>query len=77
LQDLSSFASQTGNLGLFLGFLIILVCAFAFNFNEIAGIVLVNVGVIFVNFMGLIKFGNIFVTAMVAISVLIIAVMER
>ena len=64
-------------LGLFLGALIILVCAFAFNFNEIAAIVLINVAVIFVNFMGLIKFGNVFVTAMVGVSIIIIAVMER
>jgi hypothetical protein len=52
------------------------VCRFS-TYGIIAGIVLINVAVIFVNFMGLIKFGNVFVTAMVGVSILIIAVMER
>jgi len=74
---ISDFASIAGNYGIFLGFFIILICAFAFKWNEIAGIWIVTVGVIFVNLVGLVNFGNVFITAMVCIVVVITAILER
>lgn len=75
--SITDFSSVSGLLGLFLGFFIILICAFFFKFNEIAGILMVNVGVIFVNLIGLINFGYGFISAIIAISVIILVVLER
>lgn len=72
-----SFSMVAGNLGLFLGWFIILISAFAFRFNEIAGIVLVNLAVIFNNMVGLIAFGPVFITSMIALSIIILVVLER
>jgi hypothetical protein len=72
-----TFSSQVGYYGVFIGFFIILVCGFAFKYNEIAGIWLINAAVIFCNYIGLIAFGNVFVTALICISILITAVLER
>lgn len=72
-----SIASTLGYYGVFLAFFIILISAFAFKFNEIAGIVLVNLAVIFCNIIGLVAFGNVFITAMVCLSIFIVAVLER
>lgn len=72
-----TFSSTVGYYGAFLGFFIILIAAFAFKFNEIAGIWLVNVAVIFCNFVGLIAFGKVFVTALLLLSIVITAVLER
>lgn len=67
----------TGDLGLFLGWLVILIAAFAFRFNEIAGIFMVNIAVIGVNAIGLIAFGPVFITALLAISIIIGVLLER
>lgn len=72
-----TFSSTVGKYGIFLAFFIILVSAFAFKFNEIAGIWCINVAVIFVNYIGLVAFGNVFITAMLCISIIITAVLER
>ena len=61
----------------FLGFLIIIVCAFAFKFNEIAGIWLTIIGVVFCQLVGLINFGPVFITSIICLGVLITAILER
>ena len=70
-------SSTAGYYGVFLAFFLILISAFAFKFNEIAGIVLMNVVIIFVNIVGLVNFGVIAITAILGISIFIIGVLER
>lgn len=74
---IETFTTLSGRLGLFLGWFVILICAFAFKFNEIAGIILTNIAMIFVNMIGLLNFGITWITAWVAISLIIIVVLER
>ena len=74
---LEDFSMIAGRLGLFLGWFIILISVFAFKFNEVAGIILVNIAMIFVNMIGLIAFGYVFISAMIAISIIILVVLER
>jgi hypothetical protein len=73
----STFASTVGYYGAFLGFFLILVCCFAFKFNEIAGIWLVIAACLFCNIVGLIAFGNVFITAILCLGVVITAILER
>ncbi len=77
LFGINDFTKIVGDYGLFLGWFIILLGAFAFKFNEIAGIFMLNVTVIGVNIIGLIHFGPVFITAMIALSVFIAVVLER
>lgn len=72
-----TFSSTVGYYGVFLGMFLIIISAFAFKFNEIAGIVLINAVVILCNFFGLIAFGKVFVTSFILVSILIIGVLER
>ncbi len=72
-----TLANVSGNLGLFLGWFLILVSVFAFKFNEIAGIILTNLAIIFVNLIHLVNFGITAITAIAAISLIIIVVLER
>lgn len=65
------FTAVIGLLGVFLGWFIILISAFAFKFNELAGIWIVNAAVIFVNMIQLISFGFVFIFAMIAVSIMI------
>lgn len=65
------FTAVVGLLGVFLGWFIILISAFAFKFNELAGIWIVNAAVIFVNMIQLISFGFVFIFAMIAVSIMI------
>ncbi len=74
---IEDFSTIAGRLGLFLGWFIILISIFAFKFNEVAGIILVNLAIIFVNMIGIISFGYVFISAMVAISIIILVVLER
>ncbi len=74
---IEDFSTISGRLGLFLGWFVILIAVFAFKFNEVAGIILVNLAIIFVNLIGLIAFGYVFISAMVAISIIILVVLER
>lgn len=75
--QIEDFTSATGNLGLLLGFFLILISAFMFKYNEIAGILMVNVTIIITNMMGLIAWGYGFISAMVAISIIILVLLER
>ncbi len=75
--EIEDFSTISGRLGLFLGWFIILISVFTFKFNEVAGIILVNISMIFVNMMGLIAFGYVFISAMIAISIIILVVLER
>lgn len=75
--SLEDFSTISGNLGLFIGWFIILIGSFMFKFNEIAGIIMVNMTVIFVNLVGLISFGYVFISAMIALSIMILVVLER
>jgi hypothetical protein len=72
-----TFTSVAGTFGIFLAWFIILVSAFAFKFNEIAGIVLMNLAVIFVNLIGLVNFGYLFIFGMMGVSIIIIVLLER
>ena len=74
---IEDFSTIAGRLGLFLGWFVILISVFAFKFNEVAGIILINLAIIFVNLIGLIAFGYVFISAMIAISIIILVVLER
>ena len=75
--SIASFAGTVGLLGVFLGWFIILVSAFAFKFNEVAGIVLMNLAVILTNIIGLVNFGFLFIFGMMAVSIIIIIQFEK
>lgn len=66
-----------GLYGVFLGFLLILVSAFMFKYNEIAGIWSVVIAIIFVQMIGFINFGITFITAMIAIAGILTVVMKQ
>lgn len=72
-----TFSSSVGYYGVFLGFFILLILGFAFKFNEIAGIWLEFVGVVFCNAVGLINFGWVFITALFCVCLLLTGVLER
>ena len=71
------FTDIAGDYGLFLGWFIILISCFAFKFNEIAGIFMVNIAIIGVNMIGLVSFGPVFITALIALSIFIAIVLEK
>ena len=71
------FTAIIGLLGVFLGWFIILIAAFAFKFNELAGIWLVNAAVIFVNMIQLISFGWVFIFAMIAVTIMITVMFNK
>ncbi len=66
-----------GLYGVFLAFFLILIASFAFKFNEIAGIFMINATVIFVNIIGLVSFGMLAISALLAVSIVIVVVMQR
>lgn len=72
-----TFALVAGLLGVFLAWFIILISGFAFKFNEIAGIVLMNITVIMVNIIGLVNFGFLFIFGMLGVSIIIIVLLNR
>ncbi len=74
IQEGSSIA---GLYGVFLAWFLILISAFAFKFNEIAGIILMNLVVLGVNIINLVNFGWTFVFGMMGVSILIIVLLER
>lgn len=74
---IETFSDTMGLLGVFIAWMIILVSAFAFKFNEIAGIVLINITVIFVNLIGLVNFGYLYVFGMMGVSIMIIIQLKR
>ena len=65
------FAGIAGNLGLLLGWIMMLVASFTFKFNEIAGVWMVTITAFFVNMFGLISFGMLAIMAMIAIAIII------
>lgn len=73
--DISGF--NAGMIGIFGGFLIILICSFVLVWNEVAGIIMIDLGVIGVQLLGLINFGIIGVSAVIGVSVLIVIFLER
>ncbi len=73
----NDFTNIAGDYGLFLGWFVILIGCFAFKFNEIAGIFMINVMVIGVNIIGLIHFGPVFISAMIALSIFVAVILER
>ncbi len=75
--SIETFSETAGLLGVLLAWFIILISAFAFKFNEIAGIVLMNASVIMVNLIGLVNFGYLFIFGMMAVSIMIIVLLER
>ena len=74
---IETISNIIGLLGVFLGFFIILISAFAFKFNEIAGIFMIDASVIFVNLIGLINFGLLGISALIAVSIIIVGVLKR
>ena len=65
-----------GNEGLFIGFMIILVAGFAFIWNPVAGVIGINVAVIFVHFIGFITVSPVFIFAMIGISFITIILLK-
>jgi hypothetical protein len=79
--DILSFVITTardimGNEGLLLGFFIILVAGFAFIWNPSAGIIGINVAVIFVNIIGFITVSPVFIFGMIAVSFITIILLK-
>ena len=74
---LETISSIMGLLGVFMAFFIIFISSFAFKFNEIAGIFMINAAIIFVNLIGLVSFGMLSITAIIAVSIVIAAVIEK
>jgi hypothetical protein len=72
-----TFSSVAGLLGVFLAWFLILISSFAFKFNEIAGIIMVNATIIFVNLIGLVSFGMLAVFSVIAVSIIIVVVLEK
>lgn len=74
---IETFSSVAGLLGVFLAWFLIVIASFAFKFNEIAGIFMINATIIFVNLIGLVSFGMLAISAIIAVSIIIVAVLER
>lgn len=77
IEAVQSFYQVGGYAAAFLGFFLILVSAFAFKFDEKAGIWLVFVACFISNYFGLIGFGYVWITAQFFLSLIITAVLDR
>lgn len=75
--QIESFADDFPLLALFFGFFLIVISAFMFKFNEIAGMWAMTITIFLVNILGLIKFGSVFVSALIGITIILTWVMER
>ncbi len=75
--QIETLSSVVGLLGLFFGWFLVLIASFMFKFNEIAGIWSVTITVLLINIMGLINFGGVFVTATIALAIILTWIMER
>ncbi|MHA1201366.1 MAG: LamG-like jellyroll fold domain-containing protein [Candidatus Heimdallarchaeaceae archaeon] len=75
--QIEDFSSAVGSLGLFFGWFLILVAAFIFKFNEIAGIWAVTITILLINILGLIKFGSVFVSTMIVLAIIITWILEK
>jgi len=81
VSDLLSFITSAvrdimGREGLFLGVFIIMVAGFAFIWNPTAGIISINMAVIFTNLIGFISVSPIFIFGMITISLITIILMK-
>lgn len=74
--QIETLSSVAGFLGLFFGFFLILISSFMFKFNEVAGIWAMTIVIFLINIMGLIKFGGVFVTAIIGIAIILTWVLE-
>jgi hypothetical protein len=75
--NVQTISAQLGGYGFLLGFFMLIVCAFMFKFNEIAGIWMTTIAVLFINMLGIINFGYVFVTSTIIIAIIITAILER
>lgn len=75
--QIETLSSVAGVLGLFFGWFLILIASFMFKFNEVAGIWATTITIFLVNLMGLIKFGGVFVSAIIGISVILTWLMSK
>lgn len=81
LTDIINFVVSTakdifGNTGMIMGWLIILTATLIFIWNPTAMIVAHNAATIFVNLIGFISFGPIYIFSMIAVSIIIIIFMR-
>ena len=74
--QIETLSGVVGLLGLFYGWFLILIASFMFKFNEFAGIWAVTITVFMVNIIGLISFGGVFVTATIAVALILTWIME-
>lgn len=74
---IETFSSIMGMFGIILGAIIIMVCAFMFKFNEIAGVWMIVVACIFDNVMGLINFGWVFMTGLIAVAIVLTIIFKQ
>lgn len=75
--QINTFADTAGLLGVMGGFFILLICAFLFPFSHTASIIVLNIGIIFLNIMSFVNFGPVAITAIISISILILIIFER
>jgi hypothetical protein len=74
---ISSASDTFGYTGLLLGFFIILVAFMAGIWSPVAGIALGELGIIFLNFTGLIEFSPLFLFASLAVTVILIIILKE
>ena len=75
--EIDTFSTTAGMLGIFGGFLIILICSTLFLYNELAGVWAVVLGCTFINLIGFIHFGIVYLSAIFAIAIILSIVLER
>lgn len=72
-----TFTSLMGGLGIILGMIIIIISAMAFKFNEIAGVWMTTIAIIGVNMLGLISFGPLFITGVIALAIVLTVMFKQ
>lgn len=75
--QIQTFSDVVGLLGLFFSWFIILVAAFAFKFNEIAGVWLVTMAIWAVNLIGLANWGYLALFSIAGTAIIITVVLKR
>jgi len=81
VEDLLTFIMDTardifGNEGLLIGMFIIMVSGFAFIWNPSAGVVAINVAIIFTNLIGFISVSPIFIFGTISVSIIAIILLK-